>query len=195
MAPDMATITLGVTQNGATAKEAVDQVSEAVSGILDALAGMNIAPADTQTNGFYLQPVQARDTGPQDQPPRITGYRAGNTVRVNVRDLDQLGPVLDAVIDLGGNQFDGLRFGLNDDSAARAQARQAAVQDAMTRAQELAQAAGVVLGPVRSIREGVPSAGGPMGAVVMARSAMSEAISEGEIDVTVQVTVVYTIAQ
>ncbi len=192
--PDMATITLGVTENAETAGEVMDKVTASVAAILAELEAMGVAPQDRQTSGFYLSPVHNNRTSSSNDAPRITGYRAGNSVTVRVRDLDELGPVMDAVIKIGANNFNGLRFGLQDSKEAYAQARVLAVQDAALRANQLADAAGVTLGGIQRITESSHHGAPVMMEMAQSRSAMSDAIATGEVDVVAQVTMVFSIA-
>ncbi|MGB3243862.1 MAG: SIMPL domain-containing protein [Sulfitobacter sp.] len=194
MPPDMATITLGVTENAATAGAVMAQVNASVASILKELDALGVAAEDRQTSGFYLQPVHNDRASSSDAPPRITGYRAGNTVTVRVRDLAALGPMMDAVIEIGANDFNGLQFGLQDTSAALALARTRAVQDAVLRAGQLAQAADLALGGIQRMTEN-SSYGGPAAMdFAQSRALMSEAIAGGEVDVVAQVTMVFSIA-
>lgn len=191
--PDMASITLGVTESAETAAAVMAQVNASVAAILAELDAIGIAAADRQTSGFYLQPVHNnRVSTSSDAPPKIVGYRAGNMVTVRVRDLARLGALMDAVIETGANDFNGLRFGLEDSSEAYAMARNRAVADAMMRAEQLAEAAGVTLGGVQRMTENSHH-GGPV-MMEMARSSTGNAIAQGEVDVTAQVTMVFAIA-
>ena len=85
--------------------------------------------------------------------PRIVGYTVSNSVTVTVRDLAQLGPVLDAVVSSGVNQMNGLSFSIAEPEPLRNEARKMAVAEARTRAELYAQAAGVSLGRILSISE------------------------------------------
>ena len=193
-APDMATITLGVIENAATAGGVMAQVNVSVAAILKELDALGVAPEDRQTTGFYLQPVHNDRASSNDAPPQITGYRAGNTVTVRVRDLDKLGAMMDSVIEIGANNFNGLQFGLQDSSAALGMARSRAVTDATTRASQLAEAAGLTLGAVQRMSENSQD-GGPVAMDFgLARASMSEAIAGGEVDVVAHVTMVFAIA-
>ena len=191
--PDMASLSLGVTSTGASAGEAMQGNASAVSDILTKLDSLGIAPRDRQTSRFYLRPVWSNRNQPGNAPAKITGYEAGNSVTIRVRDLAALGRIMDGVIDLGGNEFNGLSFGLQDDSAARSAARKAAVADAMAHASELAEAAGITLGAVLRLTEG----GGQSGPVMMesmSRSAsMGDAVASGEVELRAFVTMVFDI--
>jgi len=191
--PDMASISLGVTERAPTAGEAMALVSGSVAAMLTKLEEMDVAPADRQTSGLYLRPVFGDRQREAGTPPDITGYEAGNNLTITVRDLTTLGALLDAVISEGVNDFNGLRFGLQDDAAAQAQARRKAVEDAMAKAAQLADAAGLELGRITMMREG-GQGGGPRPMEMSAMRSMDVPVEAGEVGITAQVTMVYNIA-
>lgn len=191
-APDMATVNLGVQREARDAGAAMAAASEAAAAVLETLEAAGIEARDIQTTRIGLDPRYARQT--DNSPPRITGYVASNDLSVRVRDLGALGGVLDAVVAQGANAFRGLSFGVQDSTDLGRAAREAAVSDAVARAETLAGAAGVTLGPIQSMAE----AGGAFVPQPMMRGAMmAEAavpVAQGEIDVTAQVTIVFAIA-
>lgn len=191
--PDMATITLGVTQEAGEARAAMQATSEAVAGVLERLAELGIAPRDLQTRELSLNPVWSELTGSDGKRRQITGFVASNTVMVRVRDLAGLGGILDAVLAEGANDFNGLRFGLQEVAPLAEEARRRAVADAIARAKLLADAAGVALGPVLSIDDH----GGamPKAEMSMRMSAASPPVAAGELSVSASVTVVFGIGE
>ncbi|TDE40764.1 DUF541 domain-containing protein [Antarcticimicrobium sediminis] len=194
-APDMATITLGVTHEAKEARAAMQATSEAVAKVLDRLTGMGIASRDLQTRDLSLSPLWSDPDPTGEKRRQITGFVASNTVSVRVRDLADLGGVLDAVIEDGVNDFNGLRFGVQESDPLMDEARKRAVADAMARAALLAGAAGVTLGPIQSIEaQGV---GRPMQMAEMAMRASpgGAPIAAGEITVEAQVSMVFAIAE
>ena len=194
-APDMATITLGVTQEARLATEAMDAASAAARAVLTRVEQAGIAPRDVQTSDVSLQPVWSRDSVSNNTTPRVTGYVARNTLSIRVRDLDTLGAILDAVVQDGANTFNGLRFSLQDPEPVIAEARAAAVKDAMARAEQLAAAAGVTLGAVRSISESGGRFRPEMMEMAAARVAADVPIAAGELSMTAQVSMVFEIAE
>lgn len=191
-APDMATVSLGVTTQGATAAEAMQANAVGVQAMLDRLAAAGIAARDIQTTGLSLNPLWSNyDSGAAQ---KIEGYAAANMVTVRVRALDNLGPVLDAAITDGANTLNGLGFGLADPEPAMQEARARAVADARKRAETLAAAAGVKLGHILSITEGGYASPAPL-PMYKADAAMSAVpVAGGEIGVAVSATVVWAIA-
>ncbi|MBL3702317.1 DUF541 domain-containing protein [Sulfitobacter sp. BDSS02] len=191
-APDMATITLGVTHRADEAKAAMDTTSDNVTAILERLATLGVAESDMQTRNLTLNPVWS-DNGRTDLEQNvITGFVASNTIYVRVRDLESLGPLLDAVIEDGANDFNGLQFSMQNPDPLMDEARKAAVKDAMAKAVLYADAAGIELGQVRSITE--QGGGRPM-MMEMAASARKGGvpIAAGEVTVSSSVSMVFDI--
>ncbi len=190
-APDLATISLGVTTQGASAAAAMAANAEGVAAVLANLAAAGIGPRDIQTSGLSLNPNW---TGYDSSAPRIDGYTAQNMVTVRVRALETLGAVLDAAVQDGANTLNGLSFGLADPDPAMDEARALAVADARARAGLLASAAGVTLGRVLTIAEGggngVPA---PMYRMDAAASAPVP-VAGGEVALVATVTITWEIA-
>lgn len=158
--PDLAVVTLGVETQAEAAAAALAQNSEQVQALLDTLTAAGVAEEDIQTQTVRLQPQYAQPPDPNqpqasDQPttPEIIGYVATNTVEARVRDLNSVGEVLDAAVQAGANQIQGIRFDLSDPTAVLDQAREAAWQDARRKAEQLAALADAALGPVLTISE------------------------------------------
>ena len=194
-APDMATVSLGVTTEGATAAEALGANSAEIAKVLERLGSAGIAPRDVQTTGLSVNPNWRNNSS--GEAPKISGFIANNGVTVRVRALDGLGAVLDAAVQDGANQLNGVEFGLQEPRPAQDEARRRAVADARARAELLAEAAGVKLGAIRSISEtmGAPM---PMPAFRMAADAVAGApvpVAAGEVATTANVTIVWEIAQ
>jgi uncharacterized protein YggE len=154
VAPDMAEVSVGVSTRDAAADAALQATSEAVAIVIATVRDAGISDSDIQTSGVSLFPLRPAPGREGDGLQSIEGFEASNTLRITVRDLDLLGPVLDAVVRDGANELNGLRFALQNPDSAMAEARTAAVRDAMTRAEQLSEAAGVSLGAILSLSEG-----------------------------------------
>lgn len=193
-APDMATVSIGVTREARTAGQAMSEASSAMSAVIAAIDAAGIEARDIQTSNIGLSPrYQHSNDG---RPPRVTGYVANNTLMVRVRALDALGGVLDAVVSDGANALNGLSFGIADSAPLEARARAEAVADARAKAEGLAEAAGVTLGPVMSIveagRGGLPQ---PMMRGAVMEAAMDVPVAAGELEIRRQVSMTFAIAE
>lgn len=148
LAADMAMLQLTVMREAETARVALDENSAAMAEVIAAMLAAGIAEKDLQSRNFSIQP---RFTYPQprnEHPPRLVGYTVRNSLQVKVRDLAMLGALLDESVSLGANEGGHIQFGNEDPSAALAEARTRAVEDAMAKAGTMAAAAGVELGKV-----------------------------------------------
>lgn len=184
-APDLATIQLGVTTQAPSAAEAMRQNSTQQTAVIEALAGAGIESADVQTSGLNLNPLMDYAEG---RAPSVTGYQATNMVTVRVRDVARLGEVLDAIVTAGANEINGISFIRDDSSAAEDEARRAAVADARHKAEILAEAAGLTLGPVLVLRD-TPTMEGPRPMMMEARAAADAKvpIAAGEVALSANV--------
>ena len=191
-APDMATISLGVTQEAAEAGAAMRATSQKTAQILDRLSGFGIAPRDIQTQRLTLNPVWSSAQG--EDRVWISGFTASNMVLVRIRDLEALGTVLDAVIESGANDFNGLSFSVQEPDALVIEARRKAVADGAARAAQLAEAAGITLGSVVSITEQSYGPPQPMMLEMTAARMDSVPVASGEVSLSVSVSMVFAIA-
>ncbi len=191
--PDMATISLGVTTDGASAAEAMAANSKALQAVIDRLKSAGIEDRDLQTSNLSLNPNWVGyEAG---QTPKIAGYVASNMLSVRVRALDTLGTVLDASITDGANTLNGITFDLAAPRPAQDEARKAAVADAKARAELLTTAAGVKLGKITAISESA-GYGAPMPMFRdEAKAAAPVPVASGQIGMTASVTVTYEIVE
>jgi uncharacterized protein YggE len=190
-APDMATLMIGVTSQAATAAEALAANSTATEAVIARLTASGVAARDMQTSNLSINPNW---TGYDSSTPTISGYVASNMLTVRIRALDTTGEVLDAAVADGANTLNGMTFGLSDPEPAYNDARREAVEDARAKAELLAAAAGVKLGPVLSITDSAA----PMGPMPMYRDAVSASpvpVVGGELGLTASVQVTYEIAE
>ncbi|MEA2603575.1 MAG: uncharacterized protein QOF89_4567 [Acidobacteriota bacterium] len=200
VAPDEATVRLGVVAQAPTARAAQDQVNKVANAVLDAIRKLGIKAEDVQTSGLSLSPLYSQNRpGAENQAPRITGYQSNNTVTVRIDDLTKVGPVIDAGLGAGANTLDGVEFGLRNDEAARAQALADAARAARAKAETLAKALGLRLGEILEVAEGGISISPPpmprLARMAMAESMDSTPVSAGQVGVSASVTIRYRIAQ
>jgi uncharacterized protein YggE len=151
LAPDTASVSLGVTINEETLAAAQAAATARMAAILAAVQAAGVEDRDIKTTSYRVDLMHDRDDN--GNPTRVIGYQVRNTIAVKVRDLDALGALLDAVVAEGATDVYGVSFFVDDPSAAASQARQLAVEDAMGKANELATAAGVAIARVTYITE------------------------------------------
>lgn len=146
--PDVAYINIGVHTEDPSAGAAMSANNEKSAAVMAALKRFGVKPEDIRTTNLSIYPMTTYDDQGQ---PSLQVYVVDNTVYVTVRDLEQLGELLDAAVTAGANNINSIQFDVLDKTVALTEARQAAVESAVAQAEQLAAAAGVELGPVQSI--------------------------------------------
>jgi uncharacterized protein YggE len=192
-APDLALVSLGVMVTEPDVSSAVNQTNSLTEAVRQAMLGKGITDADIQTSNFNIWSEERylpMTPGPGAIEPELqTLYRVENLMKLTVRNVANVGDVIQSALDSGANQVRGVSFSLDNTTPLELFARNDAVLDAEQRAQELASALGLELGRPISVSEGAPGAS-PF-PVLLEKGGGGPPISGGEIYVSVQVNVEY----
>ncbi len=197
--PDRAVVSLGAVAQADDAAAAQEQVNGIMQKAIDAIRQVGVPEEQIQTAGLSLHPVYSqpdRNRPVNEQhTPTIVAYRASNTVRVRLDDLDLIGKAIDAGINAGANQLEGISFELKDDTQTRAQALEQATRNAHHKAEVIAGASGTRLVALHNITEGGVNIITPVyrGARAVAAMEMSTPVQPGEVQIQGSVTVTYRI--
>jgi len=195
VAPDYALITSGATSEAKTVKGATDANSKVMAAITTALLQRGIEQKDIQTSRFSIRPIYS----PHDarNEPRLLGYNVSSQVSVKIRNIGDLGEILDHLITAGVTDVGNIAFLVSDASKAADQAREAAMADARRKAEVYAHASGIQLGRVEWITEdsGVVAPVQTRAHGASAAMAASVPIAPGEDTLRVRVTVGFGIAR
>ncbi|MGI8404820.1 MAG: SIMPL domain-containing protein [Thermomicrobiales bacterium] len=151
MEPDLADIAIGVQNQSKSLATAQSNNTTAVESVTKVLTDAGIDKKDIQTSGYNISPISKNDDN--GNYVGITGYQVTTSLSITVRDITKVGTLLDAVVTAGANQVLGVSFSVADPSKPASAARKAAVEDARAKADELAQASGLVVTGVVSIQE------------------------------------------
>jgi uncharacterized protein YggE len=204
--PDTATFSFSAVGDGATTKAAQDAATTEANKALAFLKTSSIPDTDIQTTDYSIVPqYEYSDTetncpfnGCAPQKQTLTGYEATETFTVKVEDASNAGTILGGIGSTGVQDVSGLSFTVADPSAVERSARESAIADAKTKAQQLAQDLGVKLVRIVDYQEsngGVPPveyAAGAMNAAATPASPVPE-VSAGEDKVTSNVTITYEV--
>lgn len=191
LTPDIARISIGVRTEDSSAASALTSNNKRAASIQKTLTDFGVDPKDIQTSNFSIYQSDKRDL---DSNVVSTNYTVSNTVNVTVRDLETFGELLDTLVRSGANNISNIQFDVDDQTAALASARDAAIKHAYEQAEAIAAAAGVSLGDVQTITfyDPVPVQTRNAPVAEMAANA-SVPIQSGETSVSVTVNVVYQI--
>jgi uncharacterized protein len=191
LTPDIAYIYIGVHTQDASASAAMNENNQRTQAVIDSIKASGVEDKDIQTTNFSVSPQPIYDANYNQIG---TTYAVDNTVYVTVRDLTQLGNLLDSSVQAGANTINSITFDVADKTAALSQARLAAVTDARKQAEELTTAANVTLGEVQNISY-YDSSPTPIYMNARADMAVSSSvpIQAGTMQVTTTVSIVYEI--
>ncbi|MDG6079995.1 DUF541 domain-containing protein [Erythrobacter litoralis] len=194
-APDLVTISAGVQTDADTAVSALRQNSEEMRNVIERIRSLGIADEDIQTTGIS---VNARyDFDQANRRQIFLGYTASNRVSVKLREVDDTGEVLDALVSAGANEINGPSFSLENDEELKAQARSSAMERAESQAMEYARLAGFSGLRLLEVNETI-TGNMPMPAtldaaqnIVVTGSRVKAPVQPGQVTIGVTVTVKY----
>lgn len=150
--PDVAPIIFGVDVSSDDPGEAVAAATTMMNSAVEAAGTAGVSAEDISTQSYSLwienvyDPVTYQYTGEKL-------YHVSHYETAEVRDLATVGDVLAALVDAGVNSISSVTFRVEDQSALFAQAREAAMADALNRAEAIAEGLGVSLGEPTYVSE------------------------------------------
>jgi uncharacterized protein len=198
--PDVAFIELGVESINADAAKAIDDNTARMTAVMAVLDEMGLKEKDVQTVNYsmFIEQTKGEPAAGESNVPTEPRYHVINQVRVKLRDLSKAGELLGKTLKAGANSVGGITFGVADPTALEKDARDKALSDAKAKAEQLAAGLGAKVGALRQASEfgGVVSAGPLNRNEAMGLGGGGTVpVSAGELNVTVQVQVVFDIAQ
>ncbi|WP_344135397.1 SIMPL domain-containing protein [Pedococcus bigeumensis] len=191
--PDTLRLDLSVQTRGDTVAKALDSANSITARVQSSLTRNGVAGKDIQTSDLQVQPEYSY---PTNDSPVVKGYTVTEGVTATLRNLGKSGNAISAAVSAGGNavQVNGISLDLEDNGKLLSTARDRAVANAKTKAEQYAKASGRDLGAVVSISETVsdpPPVAYDVRAMASKDSAAPVPIQPGSENVGVTVTVVY----
>ena len=192
--PNVARITLGAEVFDQSLANAQTEAARRMDAVVARLKADGIADDDIRTLSFNITP-QYDQRGEQNQPV-LRGYQVQNLVAVRSTNVAGLGPLLDNAVSAGATRIFGISFESDTMEALKNQARDQAMQNATSKAQQLARDAGVSLGRPTSVDESDTGGVTPvrqLAAPQAAAPAATTPIQPGQLQVSTTVRVVWSI--
>ena len=192
---DQASISMGVEVTDESAAEAISENAAKMAAVIAAVEALGVSEDDVYTSQYsvYAQ-YDWTESG------RVfRGYTVTNMVRVTVKNLDDVGDIIDAAGAAGANRMDSISFELSDEKRdeLKMNAYVASLQDAQAKADLIAETLGLTITGVQSVTESSYAPARTYQAVEEADYAMGSAptpILSGELTVSVSVYIVYLFA-
>ncbi|MFO7854512.1 MAG: SIMPL domain-containing protein [Paracoccaceae bacterium] len=178
--PDLLTVGFDAEAEAENPAEAFSEAARRTQAVLDALRESGVAEGDLATSGVSLGPMRERPD--RDAPPETVGWRASSSLTATLRDLSGFGETVDAAVAAGATGLGSVSLEVSDAEAKLGEARAAAVRDALAKAEAMAGAAELSLGPVLALVEAGAETPRPtpFRAMAMAEGADSMPVAPGE---------------
>ena len=188
---DYARISVGVSTKAPTVEEATQQNNLTIHSVIAALRQVGVQEEDIATSSYTVHAEYDYSTGGQ----KLTGYNVTNQLTVIIRDMEHIGATLDKATAAGANNIYNIEFLSTRSGEAQDEATAYAVQDAIRKAQLLADAAGLTLGGMLSLQE---TASGFYGTArtfdsKLAAGAISNSILPDDTSISASVTMVFAV--
>ena len=192
--PDIAQVTLAVNVfKKRTAAEAVKESAEKINKILAKIRELGIDDKDIQTTTYNLNPEYESSSGKSS----IAGYTLNQQIKIKVRNLENVGKVIEATVGEGANQIGNVEFVVDDLEKLRGIARAKAIEQAKEKAKTMAALSEIKLGKVVGLWENTPSIPGPYPFEGMGGGEVSfkgiPALPQGQNEIIVEVTLNYEV--
>ena len=168
---DTAVIDLGISVRDTDVLKGQQRANEVIAAIRESLEKAGVAKEDLNTGFLNIYAVYDYSEGTE----KLAGYNINSTLAIRARNMDQVGQLIDLALEAGANNLNGIRFSASDTEAARAEALKAALKDARTKAEVLAEAAGLKITGIEAINEnGTYSYDSGMNNIMTAKGAAME---------------------
>ncbi len=147
---DTAVISLGVNARDKDVLKAQQKANETIAAIRHALTDAGIKEENINTDFINIYAIYDY----KEDQEQIVAYNANSTLAIKVTDMESVGSIIDVCFAAGANTLNGINFSASDTTDAETEAMKKAVASAKTKAEVLAEAAGLKIKGIEVITEG-----------------------------------------
>lgn len=153
VAPDEAEVYFRIQTEGKTAIDAQDGNRRASDNVIGALKAKGVEEGDIETAQYYVQRKYRYD--PKTGESEVVGYELIHVLKVTMKNVEDVGSLVDTGVSAGANGVDSIQFTLSDEKEkeVRDRALSEAGRLARDKAETLASSVGVSLGELVSVSE------------------------------------------
>lgn len=155
--PDLALINLSIVTEKETVSEAMSENTEKMNNIIEEVKNQGIEEKDLKTTNFSVYPRYEWHEATEEKPQGervLVGYEVNQTLEVKIRDLEKISIIIDKATEKGANQVSNLQFIVENEDSVRSQAREEAIKEAKSKAEDISSQLGVKLVKITSFNEG-----------------------------------------
>lgn len=203
--PDIASFSFSVTEVADTVKQAQEKVDAKINKALGLMRESGIEDKDIKTTGYNVYPkyewnqVACLAYPCPSGKSILVGYEVSQNITIKARKTENVGDLVTKIGGTGVSNISGVEFTVDNREEFVAQAREAAIKEAKTKAKVLTKQLGVKLGKLMYYNENGAypyyAEGKGSGADMMSSSVvpMKAELPKGETKITSNVSVTYEI--
>ncbi len=134
--PDLALTTFSVITEAETVAEAMNENTEKMNAVIDFVKSQGAESKDIKTTSFNIYPryeYRKVETEIYPYPPGkrvLVGYEIRQSLEVKIRDMHDIGSIIQGATDAGANQVGDLQFTIDKEDEFKKQARKEAIKKA-----------------------------------------------------------------
>lgn len=195
VAPDRATISVGVITRDKNASKVQNDNAKIANDIIKAVSALGVERKNIRTGNYSFHQAYKQ----VNNKTVADGYEANNTVTIIIDDLTLVGKIIDAALANGANNIDSLQFGIRNKENLQNDALRLAVRDARSKAEVVAAELGQKIIGVRTVSINYGSISAPRASKMMLESANDAAydtpIESGTLSCTASVHVEFEMSK
>ena len=149
--PDLALSTFSVLSEAKTVGEAMQDNAAKMNAVIAFVKSQGVDDKDIKTTNFSVSP---RYEWREKTGERVSvGYEVSQSLQVKIRDLAKIGDIIQGATEAGANEVGNLQFTIDNEDALKEEARNKAIEEAKTKAKNLAEKLGISLVKIISFSE------------------------------------------
>lgn len=147
--PDMAQIQYSIYTQAATAKECQQENAKNVNRTLETLKGLGVEEKSIQTSDYGMSPIYDWNSGQR----KVTGYQMNTSITVSDILVENVGKIITDSVASGVNELDSVQYLCSNYDEKYQEALKKAVEMAQSKADAMAEAAGMTVVKVVNMEE------------------------------------------
>lgn len=194
--PDLAVVNFSVITEKDTVDQALQVNKERMNRVIARLKDQGIENKDLKTTTFDLQPRYEwyeKETSRKEGKRRLVGYEVTQELQVKIRNLGSVGEVIQEATDAGANKVGNIRFTIENREEFKKKARNKAIEQAKSKAEEISSQLEVELVKIVNFSEDFYTPRPYSGVVKEQAAGGAPEVEPGQNKVEVNVSVTYEI--
>jgi uncharacterized protein len=187
--PDVADIVLGVVTENVQLEAAQRENALRINAVINALKESGIPEDDIKTQSYTIDPQYDYVDGKQV----FRGYRVSHILRITVKNVNEIGKIVDKAVASGANQVISINFSLLDPSRYYQRALEAAIDDAIAKAKTIGRKLNIIISqaPVQIVEQtNQPIT--PFSPVLLQTAQNATQIPTGQIEIIARIKAIFT---